>query len=186
VKVSQKQEGSMTIKQNNFKEVKKLVSKAVLAQGHCVPHLFVFGSKSQAVAFIPELPRTADERVKLLLMIGQKVAKDPRIGDLKEFYFVSESWLSSIKKGAKVKSLPSKDPKRKEAVIIAGTTLIPKSKTRLAVFEMIKDKKGKLETLKPFTKGTKGQAEMPLIEAFVFGFNAGKKRTGEKEEKVVH
>lgn len=176
----------MNPKKEKLDEVKKLVTKATLKSGNCPPHFFVFGSKGNGILAIPEIPDTTEKKTKLFLLVGNKLAKEKKIGELKEFYFVSEGWLS-VSKNKKFTCPPSKDPKRKEVIAIIGQTLGIKTKNKVVAFEMVRDKKDKLIMLKPYKElgKEKGKTESPLTEAFAFGFQMGRREIENQKERIV-
>ena len=66
---------------------------------------------------------------------------------------------------------PSQAPDRKEVLVISSYEANTRH-TRMVLYEMVRDEKGILRQLLPFsdTEGRDEQAESPLLEAFVYGF----------------
>ena len=75
---------------------------------------------------------------------------------------------------------PSQDPQRKEVLVISSYEADTRQ-TRMALFEMVRDEKGILRQLLPFsdTEGRDEQAESPLLEVFVYGFSQTNSRLRE-------
>jgi hypothetical protein len=97
------------------------------------------------------------------------IAGKQNVGDLKYLIFVVESWLSLPKKGEPYIQ-PSKDPKRKETLMI--TTLDVAQNTQgVVIYQMIRDKWGRLIELNKRPFPDEVTVESPLLPAFVAGYN---------------
>lgn len=69
---------------------------------------------------------------------------------------------------------PSEHPQRKEVLIVSGLN-VPHGKTHIRIYEMWRDEAGQLTDLSPFESDEPpegAQADSPLLEAFVAGFNS--------------
>lgn len=87
----------------------------------------------------------------------------------------SEGWMIVGEEGRPTASRPSQDPKRKEVLVISNL-LTRKQRSRLVIFEMIRDVEGQLTELRDIQlpdENGEGHAETPLLDAFADGFRMG-------------
>ena len=159
-------------------EISQVARNWLIKEGEIPPLFFVFGDKEKAVCIFEEFPDTAEGRAKVALELGVNVAKEKQeeIGNLRSVVFVSEAWMSVLKKDEKMKTTPSKDPKRIEVLMVTGKEILNK-KTNGVIFELVRDKKGKIIKLEHYEDTENKSDEMTLesmqIEAFLFGYSKG-------------
>ena len=153
---------------SNAKEIR-------LREGKHVPVLIVEGGKSLVAGQIPDMPPTHDERVEFMNFLGQAAAKSGRVDQLQQVFMVTEGWMSEPSEDIPTRILPSEDPHRKEVLIISAIQL-SKHKKQMEIFEVIRDANEQVIGLEKFLPGEKKEddsVEVPLLEAFIQGFQTG-------------
>ncbi len=168
----------------NMDTVAKEAKDYLLKAGDHLPTLRVFGSKSNAVVVL-EMPEEQNQKKMMMAKAGVMMSqKKKELGELKEFYFITEGWMSSVTKEELEKNgyqRPSKDPKRKEVLIIMGKGVDIKDRdvvvkeTDCQFFELLRSAKGELKELKRFGKGKMSGSESVLSDAFFVGYINSKK-----------
>lgn len=155
----------------SFEDITEKAKEITLQDGEHVPVLIVEGSKSLIVSQIQAMPDTHGERLELMRFIGQLAAKSGKVGKLEQVFFISEGWMSTASKDQPHDTRPSKDPARKEVLIISGLQLNGLKKS-LRLFEMVRNQSKQVvalpELLTP--QGREGEVEIPLLDAFAHGF----------------
>ncbi len=140
-----------------------------------MPTLIAEGSKRAFGGQIGDLPDTHEERVEWMLSAGYALAQSGKIGDLQQVFFISEGWMSVAQEGQPLQSRPSQDPHRKEVLFISNR-IFRTHQTRLAILEMVRDAEGWLTELSEIDlrdELNEGEAESPLLDAFIDGFRLG-------------
>jgi hypothetical protein len=159
----------------HLEEIKKAAEKTILANGQHAPMLIGFSGGNMLPVVVEDFPETSTGRQRLFLRIGGEVGSK---FEVEEFYFISEAWMSHAKKdGSYIQ--PSKDPKRKEALII-NCCDPSTSKDYMVIYEMIRDKSGNLIELKNFDQKGLSEVESHLLQAFRDGYSIG--RAGKIDE----
>ena len=156
----------------SLEEIVSNAKEIALRDGSHVPVLVVEGSQNLVVGQIPDLPGTHSERVELMRFLGQAAAKSGRLGQLQQVFMVSEGWMSMASKDKLAETIPSQDPDRKEVLIISGMQMKGRNK-QLKVFEIMRDRDEQVVSLEEFLpeeKKKEESVEIPLLDAFIEGF----------------
>ena len=155
--------------------IEEIISNAkeiMLRHGNHVPTLIMDSSKDVVISQIPSMPVTHGERLEFMRFIGQVAAKSGRVNQLQQVFLVSEGWLSVASEDKPIDLLPSQDPEKKEVLIISAMQL-KESKKHIKVFEILRDSKERVVSLEEFSPDAQQEeksAEVPLLDAFVDGF----------------
>jgi len=160
--------------QINWEEIIFLAQETILRCGRHVPTLIVEGSQKMARGQIQDLPETHGERLELMRFLGQSAAKDGNIDKLHEVFMIFEGWLSAEGEDKPAEARPAQDPKRKEVLIISGLQMKERKKL-LKIFEILREKDHKIVGFEECLSDEKQQeatVEVPLLEAFVHGFQS--------------
>ena len=155
-----------------FEEIVSNAKDVILKDGKHVPILIVDGDQGLLISQLNELPATHHERAELMRFIGMTTAMSGKLKSLKQIFMVSEGWMSVAKKDGQPMVPPSQDPDRKEVLIVSGFELEGKRKY-LKLFEILRYGENSgvdLQELFPDTNKN-GPVEVPLLEAFVYGFH---------------
>jgi len=109
--------------------------------------------------------------VEYMRFLGQVAAKSGRIDQLQQVFMVSEGWMSIAHENKPPEMIPSRDPNRKEVLIISGMQ-IQERKKHMKVFEILRDSSGKATDLEEFLPDEEkdNSVDVPLLDAFVDGF----------------
>lgn len=102
------------------------------------------------------------------------------VGRLKQVFFISEGWLSMMQKDKPPINPPSKDPNRKEVLLITQLALLEERSAAVCI-EMIRNAQGRLVALKEMAgpdEAKAGHFDSPLLIAFVEGFLRGNRHGG--------
>ena len=155
-----------------LEEIISNAKEIMLREGKHVPVLIVEGGKSLLAGQIPDMPPTHGERVELMRFLGQVAAKSGRIDQLKQVFMVTEGWMSEPSADIPTRIRPSEDPHRKEVLIISAIQ-VNNHKKQIEVFEVIRDDDEQVVSLEKFLPEEKKEddlVEVPLLDAFVQGF----------------
>lgn len=154
-----------------FELVTQLAQEVLLRDGFHAPTLLVDGSANPVAIQIDQLAPTFEGRAQQMFVAGQTLAHTGSAGRLRGVYFVSEAWLSQAQDGRPPSMRPSKDPQRKEVLMVNGLEINPRQ-VRLAIYEMFRDRAGALREIKPWENPVDPDdaADTPLLEAFLAGF----------------
>lgn len=166
--------------QDHFEKIIRYAKEALLRQGSHGTMLIMEGDKNTLIAGLATFPATHAGRIITMRAAGRSVALSGEIGRLLDVYLISEGWMSMSRDGKLPNMRPSQDPNRKEVLIISGLRVEDQSKS-LRLFEMKRGFRGKLVDLEEVEpdEGKKGTVDVPLLEAFVDGFQvAFRERTG--------
>lgn len=157
--------------QISFEEIISNAKETTLKDGHHVPILIVEGSKNLIVSQLQEMPETHNERLALMKFIGVMAAKSEKVGNLEQVFLVSEGWMSIASENKPPEMRPSKNPNRKEVLIVSGLH-VSKQEKQLKIFEMIRNPNKQVVDLPELHPSAEkeGKIEIPLLEAFAEGF----------------
>ena len=147
----------------------KIAKEIMTRYGSHVPMLFIIGEKGKVNTAFPDFGPNHEDKIRQMANMGVNIAGKHNVGQLKYLIFVVEAWMS-IPKGGKITVQPSQDPKRKEVLIV--TTLdVSQDKQEVVIYQMIRDKWGRLIELnrRPFSDEI--TVESPLLPAFIAGYN---------------
>ncbi len=159
--------------QVSFEEIISNAKELTLRDGHHVPILIVEGSRNYLINTFREMPDTHQARAQLMDLMGRTVAKNSRIGRLRQVFLISEGWMSKGSKENPPKMRPSEDPERMEVLIVSGLQ-IEGNKKSLMLFEMLRDNQKRLVELREFKPPEEKvkEIEVPLLDAFTRGFQS--------------
>lgn len=171
----------MMITKNNIKselpkmlsDIAEVANKNIKADGELYPILIVIGSKKGVQAPLVDLPDEADKS-HLFAHVGQEIAKDigSEVGEMLGALFISEAWLSVLKKDEEIKVRPKDDNNRKEAVVIVATDFV-NNESYYKTYEIKRDKKGKITT-SPLSATEKGDTiDAKILKSLFTGYNLG-------------
>jgi hypothetical protein len=159
----------------NLEEIARIAKEAALKQGWHMPMVIVEGSKKSFGVALEGFPETHEGKARQMFSLGFFLARKGGVGELEQVFFISEGWMSIAEEGKPLEMRPSKDPKRKEVLVISSLS-IKGCQGRMVIFEMIRDGEGHLADLRelqlPGEDGG-GSMESPLLDAFVAGFRRG-------------
>jgi hypothetical protein len=155
----------------SFEEFIPLAAELLLRKGKVIPTLVIEAKGDLAVGQIPDMPKTHRERVELMRFLGEETAKSGRIEQLDQVFMVTEGWMSEGSKDTPKDRRPSDDPKRKEVLVISAIQ-VKEQKKLLKMLEITRNSDKDVTHLKDVEpdKDKEGSVEIPLLEAFVEGF----------------
>jgi len=155
-----------------FEEVLSNAKEIMLRDGYHVQTLIMETGNNLVVAPIPYMPATHGERRGLMRFLGESAAESGRVNQLRQVFMVSEGWMSMAKEHKPSEFRPSQDPDRKEVLIISSIQIKEHNK-QLKLFEILRDSNEQVVDLKeiiPDQGKKEGSVEVPLLDAFVQGF----------------
>lgn len=126
-------------------------------------HLTSLGEPSLGIVPI-KMPKEMDKH-RWMFLVGQLYKQTPH-APIEEAYFIGEAWI-----GTSMEIEPSKDPKRRNSLIIESYSFETKG-YEIKVYELKKNKKGKLEELSLFREGT--PQEGSLLHDLIDGLSSDK------------
>jgi hypothetical protein len=154
----------------------KTAKEHILEQGEHVPTLFVEFKGLTEMVIAPLLvygggPQTTLDKQKMFFTIGRSLGKEYLGIDVSIVAFVSEAWVSTVKKGESSKyNAPSQDPNRKEMLLVnvLDASKPPHLTQSLYRAEMLRDGSGQLVDLLADSKPLEG-GYSKLLTAFLAG-----------------
>ena len=155
--------------------LEEIISNAreiMFRDGNHVPVLIMEADNKLMAGQIRDLPDTHGERVELMRFLGQAAAKSGRVNQLQQIFMVTEGWMSEPSEDKPTDMSPSQDPNRKEVLIIAAIQMKERKK-QLKLFEILRDSNEQvlgLEEILPDEKKKDERVDVPLLDAFVQGF----------------
>jgi hypothetical protein len=153
-------------------EIARTAREATLKFGHHLPTLIAEGDRKSFISQIEPLAETHEGRTLQLYLLGLALAESAEVGVLQQVFFISEAWLSTATHDAPPVVPPSRDPQRKEVLIVTRHQLRPPKDDAL-IFEMRRNEKGKLigfETVHTHYSEQDTDFRSPLLDAFVISF----------------
>ncbi len=151
-----------------IEDAKTIVQGMLLQVGELPPFMLIDGTVSCKLVPLDNLPETAHERVTAVFNIGSEMALQGNVGQLKTVVFVSRGWLAESKGEHPLDVRPSRDPHRKEMVLIVALNVVV-NKQESATFQITRDMQGAFSLLEPYTK--EREPYSPFLPAFVKGYN---------------
>jgi hypothetical protein len=158
--------------QISFEEVISNAKEIMFRDGNHVPILIVESGKTVLAGQILEMPETHGERLQLMRFLGQVAATSGRVDQVQQVFMVSEGWMSMPSEDKPSEIRPSQDPSRKEVLIISAIQMTERKK-QMEIFEILRDSSEQVVSLERFLPGTEkkdGAVDIPLLDAFVHGF----------------
>jgi hypothetical protein len=151
-------------------QVAKLAKEVLLLEGGYTPTVIVEGSNSTIAVEISASADTQQERWNHMARIGFALAQQNAVGNLRQVFYIGEAWIGTAAAGKQPGYRPSRDPDRKESLVILHRSVYS-SRNAMLVGEIVRDEKGNLIDLKKFQEVQEGQN--PFLDAFLHGFAAG-------------
>jgi Protein of unknown function (DUF2958) len=154
----------------SLEELIPLAAEMLLRRGEVIPTVIIETHGNLAVGQIPDMPETHQERVELMRFLGEETAKSGRVEQLEQVFMVTEGWMSEGSEEMTKHRRPSNDPNRKEVLIVSAIQ-VKEQKKLLKILEIVRDSDEEvvLKEVSP-SEGKEGSVELPLLEAFVEGF----------------
>lgn len=152
-------------------QIIQLAKKLILEMGYHEPILFIKGTKTNIVLNFKEFGDTSDARARNMLNAGANLAYKDSVGELEALVFVDEAWM-----GTNIDIQPSKDPNRIEVLLI-NTLDAATQEEGLIMFEMVRNKQGKIIDLKQNSLPDKGSVKGMLLPAFQKGYQLIRPKT---------
>jgi hypothetical protein len=152
----------------------QMAKETALRDGYHLPTLIADGHSQTVIVQITDMLSTHEARTGQMFMVGYRVANEGLVGILKQVFFISEDWMSTVRAAEDLRQMPSQDPKRKEVLMISGLKL-NETEGRVRMYEMIRDSVGTLTDLRAFPDEgeTPGVVASPLLDAYLLGHVAG-------------
>jgi hypothetical protein len=153
-----------------------IAKEVMLRDGYHAPTLIVEGTKEGGILSLKHFPDDPEEKHLAMRATGYNVGKKAELGELVRVFLVSEAWVSIPIEGKLPSVRPSKDPARREALIISS--LAVDRSTAMTIFHIERDTQGKVSGLTEFSPSAKDGLTMqsPLLDAFLHGFTQARKR----------
>ncbi len=145
-------------------EIVQLAKKRILEMGYQEPILFIKGTKKKVAMGFQKFGDTSIQKERTMLNAGANLAHKNSVGELEALVFVDEAWMDM-----NVDVLPSEDPKRVEVLLI-NTFDAATQEERVMMFEMVRNKEGKITDLKQKSLPEGGSVKGVLLPAFRKGY----------------
>jgi hypothetical protein len=157
-------------------QISAIAKEVMLKDGYHAPTLIVEGTKEGGILSLKHFPDDPDEKHLAMQATGYNVGKKAELGELVRVFLISEAWVSMAKSGTLPSVRPSKDPNRREVLIISS--LAVDRTTALTLFHIERDAAGKVTGLTEFSPSPEDAPTMksPLLDAFLHGFTQARKR----------
>jgi hypothetical protein len=158
----------------SLEQVTQSASELLLRDGFHQATVIAEGTQQTIITQPPVIPATHEGRVNAMLTLGLAVARVGEIGVLFQVFFVAEAWMSVSQEGKLPHNPPSKDPQRKEVLVIANLRVWTQEQA-LVLLDMLRDTSGHLSELKEYLPSNAGLTDVysPLLAAFAYGFSRG-------------
>lgn len=165
--------------QSTLEEVALIARTTALRDGFHRPMMIVEGDHQNVSVPLERLGTTYDARAQQLFTLGAILAEEGEIGVLQQVFLITEAWLSVNASPNLPNVRPSLDPNRKEVLTVAQWSVQP-PKTEIVIFEMKRNKKGKLIQLEDQHMNEQNSSmESPLLQAFAVGYLGSALRSSE-------
>ena len=149
-----------------------LAKRLLLDLDEVRPMLILQGELATTRIPLDGLPQEPREKTKALLALGYAAARESRLGQLQQLFFLSEAWMTTAPLGTPLKTMPIDDPKRREVLILAQRTREPGT-TAIQLFEINRGSEEiQLQRIKE-VEGPGGSAESPTLDSFLYGYEQG-------------
>lgn len=157
----------------DIKDVAQMARAIMLEHGSHSPIVLVEGTDGGFTGLLEGFPDDHQGKVQHMGKAGYLFGqRQGRIGRLRQAFFVCEGWMSAVKDGRIPDTPPSRDPNRREVLLVTGIKA-EKGEQDFAALEVRRDGDGKVDELTEIDLGLKGTVESDLLPAFVAGFEAG-------------
>ena len=159
----------------NLENVLSLAKELLLEVGEVRPMLIVLGAQAATRIPLEQIPENREQKAKQMLGLGYAVGRDRSLGELRELFILFEGWMSLGSSPAPA-IMPADDPNRQEVLVITRYQHHPPT-TAMTVFRI--QRTGEPDNLElervEEVEGSEGQAQSPLVEAFLYGYEEGVK-----------
>ena len=160
------------------------VKDTVLKDGEHIPMIYAEMPEEIVLVAVVGDTKTTSEKYRFLFNAGRNVGMEHKGKELISLCFVVEAWVSTLRPGEQRKYAPSKDPKRREAIIAQSMDLTEKPvKQMVYMAEMIRDGSGALIDLLPDNEPIK--AEYTLLPPFLAGWLSASYSSDELAEMAM-
>lgn len=156
-------------------DVLAVAQRLLLEVGEVTPLVLVQGSAGSTQIPLSEIPEDREQKIRLLLRVGYAVGQDPKLGGLEQVVVLFEGWMSRGS-GPVPTVMPADDPHHQEVLSIATYHPRPPRST-LALFTIVRSSDAQRIELErvPDVAEPGMQASSPLLDAFVYGYEEGRK-----------
>lgn len=158
-----------------LEQVAQQAKDTTLSLGSHIPTLIAEGDLRAAIAQLQPLAETHEGRKAQMFLNGLMLVQSGEVGVLQQVFFISEAWLSAARKERDLVIPPSRDPQRKEVLMVSQHVIRSRHEDVL-IFEMQRNSRGKLTQLTPFEETAQPsttELRNPLIDAFLVGYFDG-------------
>ena len=151
--------------------IAEMAKENLLRHGSHSPTVIAVGDGGKGIGQLEGALDSHEERLQAMWALGAIFRRKKDLGQLRQIYFVSEGWLSDVRKSGAKLMQPSLDPNRIEVLVVSELDL-RNSKTNMLPFEIVRDVNRKLVEIKPYDAGDAkgGETKSTLLEAFVLGY----------------
>jgi hypothetical protein len=155
----------------NIEQVKKRALQYLLEHGSHPQAVHLFGVKGNAVVLLGGIPEETLAKQQALYLAGARAAHAHSIGPLQSVFLLSQAWVS-LTTATSQPFPPSRDPDRKEALVVYGIDILTKEQ-RMFLFELIRDKEGVVRTIQSLTAHEEVRAvSNPFLITFLAGYSS--------------
>ena len=150
--------------------VEKLAIDVCIKENGHIPQLIVCGKRQSSIMILKHFPDTYEEKIKTMASaaIQTVIEQGEKIGELRRVFFISEAWMSVVKKkNLKTFLMPSKDPNRIEVLIISEFD-VDNNEENVSSFEIKRNSENRIYNLERMKmgKGT-GETKSALLQSFI-------------------
>lgn len=156
-----------------MEQVEEVVRERMWIAGVIKPTAIVEGERRRQILLLENLGTTSEERALMMLWLGYDVGRSGAVGPLLQLTFIAEAWYTTATSEDAILP-PSRDPHRKECVVIAQARLEAQS-TAVRLLEIVRDRTDEFQMLVPLDTGPDRPEKLdsPLINAFLYGYWLG-------------
>lgn len=152
----------------------EIARDTLLRDGSHPPTIVIEGTRGMRAGVFEEMKRTQAERETQMFEAGLSFGERENLGGLQQVFFITEAWMSTVTKGKLPDLPPSKDPQRREILIITHVDARgPQAKAKAALLEILRDEAGEVRELTPGEEWEGADVKSPLLGAFVLGYVTG-------------
>lgn len=154
-------------------QVEEVVRERMLITGVIKPTAIVEGGRGRQMLLLEDLGATSEDRALKMLWLGYDIGRNGAVGPLLQLTFIAEAWYTTATSEGAILP-PSRDPHRKECIVIAQARLEDQS-TTVRLLRIVRDSADEFQMLVPLDTGPDRPEKLdsPLINAFLYGFWAG-------------
>src|SRR4051812_28839176 len=101
-------------------QIAALAKTVMLRDEQHATTLVVEGSRQGGIVTLRDFPDDPDEKHLAMQATGYNIGKRPDLGELIRVFLISEAWVSMATNGKLPNVRPSKDPNRREVLIVSS------------------------------------------------------------------